>query len=288
MWAAAANRAAAIRVLPYVSSPRTFSTSSYILEGDDGLVLVDAQFLPSAALDAVAHAEAATGKRVVLAVVLHANPDKFNGAAALEARGIRVLTSAQVAALIPAVHEKRFRWFGARYAPEYPTKAPALEVFGDRTRTLQVAGLTLRLHVLGQGASGAHVVLEHEGHVFVGDLVANGAHSWLELGDLDAWLARLDEIEALSPRSVHPGRGPSGGPELLSGQRRYLEQVRAAVWTAEAEGHSREEGIARARAALVAAFPGYGFEVFLRVGLPAVWDHEAARTAPVAHGAPRG
>jgi hypothetical protein len=66
----------------------------------------------------------------------------------------------------PAVHEKRFRWFGARCAPEYPIEAPALEVFGDKTRMLQVAAPTLWLHVLGQGASSAHVVLEHDGRIF--------------------------------------------------------------------------------------------------------------------------
>src|SRR5579884_751926 len=67
------------RVGRYVSSNWGFSTNSYWIEGPEGLVVVDTQFLPSAAAEMVSWAEQATGKKVVLAVVLHPNPDKFNG-----------------------------------------------------------------------------------------------------------------------------------------------------------------------------------------------------------------
>src|SRR3954454_20682508 len=67
------------RVGTYVSSPWGFSTSSYWIEGPTGLVVIDTQFLPSAAEEMLAWAEQTTGKKVVLAIVLHPNPDKFNG-----------------------------------------------------------------------------------------------------------------------------------------------------------------------------------------------------------------
>ncbi len=275
LWLLATGAAAAAGdVGRFESAPWGFSTASYYIEGDDGVVLIDAQFLPSAAEKAVAVAEQKTGKRVTHAIVLHANPDKFNGTKVLQDRGIRVLTSTQVAAAIPAVHTKRKRWFAKRYAPDYPAETPAPAVFGPDTRTLEVHGLSLRLHVLGRGTSEAHVVVEHDGHVFVGDLVAAGSHSWLELGDLGAWRARLDEIEALGPRTVHPGRGPSGpAPDLFEAQRAYLDRVEREVKAARAAGLARAAGIERVRAALVAAYPAHRFGAFLRVGLPAVWDH---------------
>jgi glyoxylase-like metal-dependent hydrolase (beta-lactamase superfamily II) len=98
-----------------------------------GVVLIDTGFLSSGAVDLVERAERATGKKVVEAIVLHANPDKFNGTAVLQARGVRVVTSAPVAALIPAVHAKRVGWFGKRYAPDYPIEAATPDVFGDAT-----------------------------------------------------------------------------------------------------------------------------------------------------------
>jgi glyoxylase-like metal-dependent hydrolase (beta-lactamase superfamily II) len=273
------------RVGRYVSSKWSFSTVSYWLEGDDGVVLVDTQFLPSAAEELVEIAERETGKPVVTAIVLHANPDKFNGTAVLQARGIEVLTSAQVLAKIPEIHEKRVAAFGERYAPDYPTVQPQPASFGDADVTLERAGLRLRLHVLGPGCSGAHVALWWEGHLFVGDLVANGAHSWMELGLSDEWLARIDELAALQPTHVHPGRGGSGGAELLTAQAEYLRRVQALVSAEHAaltaggrtpRDAEVDEAQARVRAAIEREHPGYGFAVFLRIGLPAEWRRAAA------------
>jgi glyoxylase-like metal-dependent hydrolase (beta-lactamase superfamily II) len=271
----------------YVSSSWGFSTVSYWIEGDDGVVLVDTQFLPSATQELLAIAERETGKPVVAAIVLHANPDKFNGTATLQARGIEVLTSAQVIEKIPEIHAKRLATFGERYAPDYPTELPRPASFGDADATLERAGLRLRLHVLGAGCSGAHVALSWEGHLFVGDLVANGAHSWLELGLSDQWLTRIDELAALRPTHVHPGRGGSGGPQLLVAQAEYLRRVQTLVSSEHAaltEGGRTpseaevEQALARVRAAIEREHPQHGFAVFLKIGLPAEWRRVAAAT----------
>jgi glyoxylase-like metal-dependent hydrolase (beta-lactamase superfamily II) len=270
------------RVGVFVSGPRSFTTNSFWIEAPEGLVLVDTQFLISDAERAVRTAEQATGKRVVLAVVLHANPDKFNGAGVLAARGIRVITSEQVRALAPDVHALRHRWFAARYEGDYPDEPPPLESFGSETTTLEVAGTEITLHVLGRGCSDAHVALEWEGHVFVGDLVANGHHSWLELGHTSEWLARLREIAALSPRFVHPGRGASGGPELLDAERDYLDAVVQIARESEPALPVDRARIEAVRSAVEARYPDLGFPVFLRTGIPAVMRRLAeARHGPM-------
>ncbi|MEM9494359.1 MAG: MBL fold metallo-hydrolase, partial [Myxococcota bacterium] len=274
----------------YTSSPRGFRTNSYWIEGSDGVILIDTQFLPSAAIEAVELAELVTGKKVVTAFVLHANPDKFNGTSALQDRGIQVLTSQQVAELIPEVHKLRHSWFYDRFKPDYPDQAPTPDSFGDSTREMSIAGVTLQLHVVGAGCSESHVVVEYDGHVFVGDLVASLGHAWLELGRIDEWQARLEEIEQLAPDRVHPGRGPSGGPELLIRQRRYLEQVVAYVQAvqprrdmAEAD---KDRALERVKTLLVRDYPGYGFVRFVEIGLPAIWDSLAAKTPPPSPNAP--
>ena len=274
----------------YVATWKGFRTESYWLEGPDGLILIDTQFLPSAGIEAVELAESLTGKKVVAAFALHANPDKFNGTTALQARGIKVYTSAQVLALIPSVHKLRHGWFYDRYKPDYPNEAPRPESFGSETRTMQVAGVELKVHVLGPGCSEAHTVIEYQGHVFVGDLVASLGHSWLELGLLDEWLERLDEIAALKPEYVHPGRGPSGGDELLVRQRQYLERVQAYVAaekpSKDTPEKDKEAAIERIIGKLKSDYPGYPFGNFIAIGLPEVWDRYAARAAePAAPGA---
>jgi glyoxylase-like metal-dependent hydrolase (beta-lactamase superfamily II) len=258
----------------YTSSAWGFSTNTFWIEGPDGVVVVDTQFLPSATEEMIDWVERATGKSIVLAVVLHPNPDKFNGAATLQAHGIHVVTSEQVKALIPGVHEKRLRSFYSRYQPDYPKDAPVLDTFGPGTTSLTAAGLQLHAYVMGPGCSDAHVVLEWRGHLFTGDLVASQSHSWLELGHTQEWIQRLGELRAMHPLYVHPGRGPSGGPELIDGEEVYLRRVEAIVAAEKPAQPARPEDIQRVKRAVMAEYPSYDYDVFLDIGLPAVWERQ--------------
>jgi glyoxylase-like metal-dependent hydrolase (beta-lactamase superfamily II) len=270
------------RVGAFVSSPWTFSTTSYFIEGDDDLILIDTQFLPREALAFVDAAELATGKKARIAIVLHANPDKFNGTAALQERGITVLTSADVGALIPSVHEKRVRAFGARYAPDYPTEPARPSVFTGEMTRVSVPGATVELIATGAGCSEAHVLAvfdsEKGRHVFAGDLLANGSHAWLEIGRTDRWLTRLDEIDALAPTFVHPGRGLSSTAALVDVQRTYLLDVITAVKESGPVLPVDKARMALARDAIVMKHPTLRFAVFLNIGLPAEIARQANAT----------
>jgi glyoxylase-like metal-dependent hydrolase (beta-lactamase superfamily II) len=258
----------------YASPARTFSTASYWIEGSDGVVVIDTQFLPKEGMQAVELAEKATGKRVTVAIVLHPNPDKFNGTALMQQRGIRVITAKQVVDLIPAVHAIRWDWFGKDYAPDYPKEAAKPDSFGDKTAELTLAGLSIKLHVLGQGASGAHVVAQYRDQVFVGDLINPTNHAWLELGLIGDWLARLDEIRALQPAKIHPGRGASGDIKLIDNQAAYLKQVRSWVREAIEPGELGRFTKFRLERKIEAAYPKLGYPIFMRDGLAAVWRTE--------------
>ncbi|MDB5214408.1 MAG: beta-lactamase [Myxococcaceae bacterium] len=264
----------------YVSIPWGFSTRSYVLEGPGGLVAIDTQFLPSAAEEMIQLAEAATHKKFVLAVVLHANPDKFNGTATFQRHGVKVVTSSQVKALLPAIHEKRMRSFYERYQPDYPSDVAQPDAFGDKTTELSAAGLTLKLLVMGAGCSESHVVVEHgvehEKGLFVGDLVASQSHSWLEIGKTDEWLKRIAELEQRHPKRVYPGRGPEGdATKLLGDEKAYLNKAILLVGAEKPTMPVRPDALARVEQGMIAAYPSYEFPVFLKIGLPAEWERQA-------------
>jgi glyoxylase-like metal-dependent hydrolase (beta-lactamase superfamily II) len=258
----------------YTSSARTFSTASYWIEGADGVVMIDTQFLPKEGMQAAELAEKATGKKVTTAIVLHPNPDKFNGTTLLQQRGIRVITSKQVADLIPAVHAIRWDWFGKEYAPDYPKDAAKPDVFGDKTVELMLAGLPIKLHVLGKGTSGAHVVVQFRDQVFVGDLINPSNHAWLELGLIGDWLARLEEIRAMNPTKIHPGRGASGSVTMIDAQAAYLKNVRASVREALQPGELGWFTKLRLERKIEGAYASLGYPIFMRDGLAAVWKTE--------------
>lgn len=267
------------RIGVYTSIPWGFSTASYWIEGPEGLIFIDTQFLLSAAKESIEKAEAMTGKKVVLAIVLHPNPDKFNGTSVFQERGIRVVTSAQVLAHIPAVHAQRKDSFYDRYKPDYPEDAAKPESFGDTLQELSGGGVKVKTHVLGIGCSATHVVVEFEGHVFAGDLVGNGTHAWLEIGEIEQWLTRLSEIAAMKPRFVHPGRGASKGPDLLEWQAEYLRRVLAEVAKENPKLPVAQDAVDRVKDRIMKAYPGLENEFFLNVGLGTVMKNQAERSA---------
>lgn len=269
------------RVGQYISSDWSFETSSFWLEGPEGLVLIDTQFLPSALRKEIRYAEQVTGKEVKLAIVLHPNPDRFNGTSWLQSQDIPVVTSDQVRELIPEVHAKWSPVFFERYKQGgYPQTLVLPESLGSSTREFHAAGLTLRVHVLGSGCSPAHVAVEWEGHLFVGDLIANGTHSWFENGRADEWLHRLDELRALKPRWIHPGRGLTGGPELLDRQTEYLRTVIETVAAERQKGLPHREALARITEKVTQRYPHHRYPRFLPMLLGAELTRQTAESTP--------
>jgi glyoxylase-like metal-dependent hydrolase (beta-lactamase superfamily II) len=261
----------------FTSPQKTFSTASYWIEGVDGVVMIDTQFLPKEGLRAIEEAEKATGKKVIAAIVLHPNPDKFNGTAAYQARGIQVLASRQTIELIASVHDIRLGWFFDEYSPDYPKLAAKPTEFGDITTELTLAGITLKLHVLGKGASDAHVVVQYKNSLFVGDLINPSNHAWLELGYVGEWINRLNELKALRADKIYPGRGAAGGTELIVNQENYLSNVRAWVRHEKQNSSAKELGFFfkfKLQSKIEDAYPQLGYKLFMRDGLAAVWKNE--------------
>lgn len=272
------------RVGSYVSSWPGFRTSSYWIEGPTGLILIDTQFLLSAAEEMVSFAEKVTGKKAVMAIILHPNPDKFNGTSVFQRRGIKVITSEQVVQKIPAVHQLRLKWFYDDFKPDYPLEQPQPESFGSKTQEIEAAGLKLKLHVMGAGCSEAHVVVQYEDHVFVGDLVTQGFHSWLELGLLQEWMKRLDEVEAMEPEFVHTGRGGTGDAKLIRQEKKYLRDVIEIVRKYK-PGPGRKltpPMVDQIQSDIESAYPWYDYPRFISNGIQAVWKNlsEGGKTAP--------
>ena len=256
----------------YVSSPWGFHTNSFWIAGPRGTLLIDTQFMPSATREALALAERCSGQPVVTALVLHANPDKFNGTQWLSSQGVEVLSSRAVVAAIPSVDSLRRSWFEERYRPDYPDKLVLPRTFRDDTRRIVRGGVAVNIYLLGAAVSNAHVVVDWKGHLFVGDLVANRHHAWLELGLIDEWIAMLEFLQGLHPLRVYPGRGAPGGPELLAKQSEYLRFVRTTVQAARPQRELDEATLETLVKAVVARYPDYGNEYFLQLGIPAVWE----------------
>lgn len=262
------------RIGHYMAPADGLYSNSFWVEGPQGLVLIGAQFLPEYALRAVEVAESYTGKKVLAAIVLHPSADQFNGVGVLKQRGIRVVSSQAVVDHIQAAHEQARNQYAKTYAERYPQQAVLPDALWKKSGLFEVAGLQLRILVIHQGQSAAHVLVDLGHQLFVGDLIVEHHHADLSLGDSKAWLQRLEEMERFSEaRVIYPGRGyPMAAGELLLRQRDYLNRFRKAVAEYYSGGAMTEPDRQAIRQRLLQAYPDYGSRDGLDPGIAAEWE----------------
>lgn len=261
------------RIGHFMSPERGRFANSYWIEGPQGLILIGTQFLPEYARQAVDIAESYTGKKVVLAIVLHASPDQFNGVATLQQRGIRVASSAPVVEGIAAADEQARQRFALVYGEAYPEHAALPEASWTKTTVFEAAGLQLKLLVIRAGQSPAHLLVDLDHHLFVGDLVNQGYHADLQLGQSKAWLERLEEMDRFGEaRVIHPGHGYAmAAGDLLPQQRRYLQAFQRAVADRYAGAAIEDRDVKVISEQIQQAYPDYGLVDVLAPGIRAEW-----------------
>src|SRR5205823_4118725 len=85
-------------------------------------------------------------------------------------------------------------------------------------------------------------VTVREGQVlFPGELCANGPRADLTRSDSRAWIDTLETLQKLPVRTVVPGFGTVGGPQILDRQKRFLTELRRQIATMIVSGHALEE-----------------------------------------------
>jgi glyoxylase-like metal-dependent hydrolase (beta-lactamase superfamily II) len=217
----------------YRSGETGLFVNSYLVEGADGVVAVDAPLLLSdgrafrARLDAL--------KKPLLGVlVTHPHPDHYNTIGELLAgEEVPVIARPGVDREIRAKDEaKRAQW-GPMFGDEWPASAtfPNRAVADEESVALD--DLRFTAWDFGPCESESETVwLLGDGDIaFVGDLAFNGAHAYLADGRTDAWLRAIDRAEeALAGvRTLYVGHGPPAALAVLADQRRYLLMVREAI-----------------------------------------------------------
>jgi glyoxylase-like metal-dependent hydrolase (beta-lactamase superfamily II) len=217
----------------YRSGESGLFVNSYLVEGGDGVVAIDAPLLLSDGRAFRARYEA-LGKPLLGVLVTHPHPDHYNTIRQLLAgEEVPVIAHSDVEREIRAKDDaKRAQW-----GPIFGDEWPAAATFPNRTvadeESVELGGLRFTAWDFGPCESESETVwLLGDGDVaFVGDLAFNGTHAYLADGHTDAWLLAIDRAEETlaGVRTLYVGHGPPAGPAVLVDQRRYLLMAREAI-----------------------------------------------------------
>ncbi len=204
-------------------------TNCYLLQGDDGAVLVDPG-PPGAAETVVAGVQAAGVQPadVRLIFVTHGHLDHYGSAAE-----VRAWCGAPVAAhrLSPAFSRERrnalppaqtlrgslIRWFYLLFSPLARFAPLEADLLLDEVADLDAYGLAARTLPLPGHSPESLGIVTSEGDLFAGDLFVNYTlpSQPLYLSDREAWQQSDQRVRALGPRAVYVGHGePFPGDQL--------------------------------------------------------------------------
>ncbi len=225
------------RVAPTVHTYRSGETglfvNSYLVEGTEGVVAIDAPLLLSDGRAFRARLEALR-KPLLGVLVTHPHPDHYNTIHVLLAgQDVPVIAHRDVDREIREKDEaKRAQW-GPMFGDEWPASAtfPNRTVVDEESVEFGDLGFTAWDFGSCESASETVWLLGDGDTAFVGDLAFNGTHSYLADGHTHAWLQAIDRAEdALAGvRTLYVGHGPVAVPAVLAEQRRYLLMVRETI-----------------------------------------------------------
>lgn len=236
------------RIIEFKSDANGFDTRTFFYEGEKEVVAFDAQFTPELAKQSIAELRKYTNKPISWLVITHPNPDKFNGASVFKDEGAQIIASKSTAEAIPGVHAYK-EYFFVEMAKmfkkdEYPQPVSIDQIFNGKTHLVLRGDEQIELRELSHpGVSSTQTVayVRSTGALFVGDLVHEKAHAWLEGGivdgkptpTIDAWILDLQEIASLYPAEtmVYGGRGVT--VDLKTAVKNQISYLRMAVQIVE-------------------------------------------------------
>jgi glyoxylase-like metal-dependent hydrolase (beta-lactamase superfamily II) len=218
----------------YRSGETGLFVNSYLVEGAEGVVAIDAPLLLSDGRAFRARLEALR-KPLLGVLVTHPHPDHYNTITQLLAGDddVPVIALTEVADEI-RTHDaaKRAQW-GPLFGDEWPAGAtfPNREVADEES--VELGDLRFTAWDFGPSESERETVwlLGDGDTAFVGDLLFNGTHVYLADGHTEAWLRALDRSEeALAGvATLYVGHGAPAAPSAIADQRRYLLMAREAI-----------------------------------------------------------
>jgi cyclase len=236
----------ATEVAPHVFMLTGAGGNLCLMTGDDGALLVDAEY-EQGAPQVLAAIKELTDKPLRFVINTHWHFDHVGGNAPLAAAGAVVLAHDNVRQRMSS--EQVLGALGRRVPPSPAAAWPKLTY--ATALTLHWDGDTVRVvHVEPAHTDGDSVILfEKANIVHAGDVYFNGMYPFIDVnagGSIDGMIAACDRILGLarSDTKIVPGHGLLSTPDELRAYRQMLAAVRDRVQGLMKEGKSRGEVIA--------------------------------------------
>jgi glyoxylase-like metal-dependent hydrolase (beta-lactamase superfamily II) len=261
----AAAQAAPLTLKVYNADDASFHVTSVVVSGKTEALVIDSGFTRADALRIAANV-LDSGKTLKAIFISNADPDYYFGAETLKTLfpQVPVLTTPAVRAKIEAKLAGKVAFWG----PKMGANAPKQPIVPDvlKGTTLTVDGETIEV----RGATGE---LAHRPYMWIPSIKAivgnigvfGNLHVWTadtqKPSERQAWLAQLEEMQALKPVTVVPGH-MAAGTALDAGNIAYTRDYLRRFGTESA----RAKNAADLTEAMKKSYPQAGLGIALDIG----------------------
>lgn len=250
---------------------RSFGSNATAIFAESTTAVVDPFGSPTHARVLEETLEARGAGRVRLVLLTHHHTDHALGAGYFASRGAMVVCQRDCGLAMRREHpalvaaRRRDPAVASLFA-DAEAYEPHLLFDSKEVQSFAVGDLRTELLHVGPAHTKGDVVVRVPklGVVVTGDVVSNGYHQNLEDADLRGLVVALDRLLRLRPKTVIPGHGAPGGPEVVEAQVSWLVAARNAARDAAGSGVPRAEAVNAVVSAVVARYPDH----LLRAALP--------------------
>jgi glyoxylase-like metal-dependent hydrolase (beta-lactamase superfamily II) len=217
-----------------------------IIEMSDYLIIVDANF-PSGARAVIEDAKRVSSKPIRFVFDTHHHGDHAYGNPVWTKMGAVTVAFQGVADEMKRYEPARWQQAAkqrndvaelGRTTAEPPkeTWAPPSHVISDNFRRVEFHFFGWA-HTRGDG----FVYIPKDKVLCTGDAIVNGPYNYTADGNIANWPEVVRKAQKLDVQYVLPGHGPSGGREVMEGQRQFFVELRKAVEQAVKSGKKLDD-----------------------------------------------
>ena len=229
----------------YTSPEYSGMVNSHVIETDNGLHLIDTQFMPALASEFKAYVDS-LGKPISKIYLSHSHPDHLFGA--VQFPGVEFITSDEVLAEANTAGDT----YKARKKAIKDSSKVVLPVGGLKTGTEMWDGIEVQIGQVLDAESAAELTfhIPEAGLYVAQDLLYANAHTF-PINNSENWLAALESMQKLEGIKVFgSGHGLPGAPGVIDDAIAYLKFQNQAI-ADNSDGDS-------ATAEILAKYPSYG------------------------------
>lgn len=263
----------------FSTNERTFCTNAYVIETENSLVVIDT-FMVNSEATLLRQFIDNINKPLIAVIITHGHPDHYNGThlVTVDNTEIPIISTKGTRDSI----NENFDMKKVKWQPYFGVDWPETKVLPNRiiqdNETMSLDGILYHFKELGPGESCSDyyfTIGEQRSVVFVGDLIFNEMHAFMNDGFVRQWMKVLHLLseEIGDVNWLFTGHGlPGKTVELIESQKNYLNFHRE-LFLDISNGEESLNDIQKSQfeKAITFKYPNHRLTSFIKPGLDAVY-----------------